>query len=369
MGMFKRPFVLGSMIVLVTVMMLGAAGMASRAPAASADAHDRLAWEGQEWYLHGANLPWYNWGCDFGCGSSGGVVENSSTIGSRLDGNFNNVRWWTFPGDPWQLDNIQATYADFDRALELAEQHDIYYTFTLFSSPAEVNLDDPHAVAEQLAPLLQRYGDHPRILSWEVFNEPEFAVWNGEVDEAATVEFTRVIVDAIHQYTHSYAGVGHAILDGIPMWDSVDLDYFQPHWYDYMSSGVSGVPSAPPLPRSRNGTASTSPSSSASSTQVMTSMLALASKSSTIGAMPAAGRGPCSPAVRTTACRSTWTPTRALQQRMTISVRCPVARHPHRPQHPQLHLPAPLSRPCPTATASMPAAALSAIGPVTVAYW
>lgn len=37
----------------------------------------RIAWNGAGWYLQGANVPWYNWGCDFGCnvtnGKTGGV--------------------------------------------------------------------------------------------------------------------------------------------------------------------------------------------------------------------------------------------------------------------------------------------------------
>lgn len=204
---------------------------------ASASSPSRLTWQGQEWYVHGANLPWYNWGCDFGCGNNGGVVQNANTIGNRMSGDFNTIRWWVFPGDPWQLGNIEATYADFDRALQLAEQHDIYFNFTLFSAPSEVNLANPQATVNALTPLFQRYANHPRILAWEVFNEPEFEVWNGAVSESQTVNFTKAIVDAIHEHTSSYATVGHAMLDGIPMFASVGLDFYQPHWYDYMSPG------------------------------------------------------------------------------------------------------------------------------------
>ncbi len=33
----------------------------------------RITWESRQWYLHGANVPWFNWGCDFGCGANGGA--------------------------------------------------------------------------------------------------------------------------------------------------------------------------------------------------------------------------------------------------------------------------------------------------------
>lgn len=199
---------------------------------------DRIRWQSGEWYLHGANLPWYNWRCDFGCGSDGGVLETAAVIGERMVGDFNVVRWWVFPGDPWQLGDIPATYADFDRALQLADEHDVYFSFTLFSEPLEVDLGRPEVVVDALIPLLDRYGDHPRILSWEVFNEPEWAIWNGQASEGQAVEFARLVVEAVHTHTASYATIGSATLDGIAMWRSVDLDYYQPHWYDHMDSGL-----------------------------------------------------------------------------------------------------------------------------------
>src|SRR5688500_3158582 len=45
---------------------------------------NRLSWNGAEWYLHGVNVPWYHWGCDFGCnatnGKTGGVSTNMAVL-------------------------------------------------------------------------------------------------------------------------------------------------------------------------------------------------------------------------------------------------------------------------------------------------
>src|SRR5829696_4189651 len=44
----------------------------------------RVAWNGGSWYLQGVNVPWYNWGCDFGCNvtknKTGGVSTNRMGI-------------------------------------------------------------------------------------------------------------------------------------------------------------------------------------------------------------------------------------------------------------------------------------------------
>jgi hypothetical protein len=231
---------------------------AQRAPAIPAGNRIPIPGVDGQWYLHGVNVPWYQWGCDFGCGANGGVsataVRQALLPGfeqARASG-LHIIRWWVFPGDPWQirrdgegspagLDN--AIFADFDAALQLAEEHDLYYDFVLFSSPTSVPrtwLTDERQrsrLAASLATLFARYRGNPRVLAWEVFNEPEFDIWSGKIAQTPVQATVKAIADAVHASSTAYVTVGSAMLDGLPLWRGQGLDFFQAHWYDYMNGG------------------------------------------------------------------------------------------------------------------------------------
>ena len=222
--------------------------------AAPLPAGSRIAWRGGSWYLHGANVPWYNWGCDFGCNANGGVSSNTATLGAgfaKLKGaGIKNARWWVFPGDPWQITRDgagaptglnPAIYADFDAALQLAETYDLTYDFVLFSGPTALpsawltDAGQRAKLAGALSPLFARYKDHPRILSWEVVNEPEWDIWNNQIGQAAVQETVKAIAAAVHAKTSTYVTVGAANIAGLPLWKGLGLDYYRAHWYDHMT--------------------------------------------------------------------------------------------------------------------------------------
>lgn len=237
----------------------------SRAQQVVVPAGSKIPWRGRDWNITGVNVAWYNWGCDFGCNQNGGVSGNKNILGNGTTGanampgfkdvknaGIHMVRWWVFPGDPWQIErdsnNVPtginpAVYADFNAALDLAEQYDLYYNFVLFSgatafpSTWATNPVQRTKLAEVLGTLFAHYRDNPRILSWEIFNEPEFQIWNNEIDQASVVALGREIAASVHANSNAYVTVGHAMLDGIPMWIGAGLDYYSPHWYPYMSSG------------------------------------------------------------------------------------------------------------------------------------
>jgi hypothetical protein len=222
-------------------------------------AGSRITWQGQDWYLHGANMPYVNWGRDFGGGAKDGVSNPDnlamldSTLADAKANGVNVVRWWALEGeDPWQVKRDRSgtptgldssIYADFDAALALADQHDIYYDFVLFSAPSHLPkswLSNPaqrQALATVLGELFARYKDNPRILSWEPFNEPDHDVWDHKVSEQDLRDTVRGIVDSIHGNSSAYATLGMLMLDGLPMAKGLGLDYYQAHWYDYMNSG------------------------------------------------------------------------------------------------------------------------------------
>jgi len=226
------------------------------APAGAAGT--RVSWQGQSYYLAGANVPWFNWGCDFGCGANSGV--SSAATKSAIDAKFASaaaagihvIRWWAFEGDAWQIQRDAnstptglnaSVYADFDAALALATKYDLYLDLVLFSSPTAIPTaweTDPSkrsALVAALTPLFARYGTDPHLLSWEVFNEPEFDIWNGKIDQASVQATVRGIVAAVHRSGKTFVTVSSGFMDGLPMWVGMGLDYYQAHWYDFMSSG------------------------------------------------------------------------------------------------------------------------------------
>ena len=157
------------------------------------------------------------------------------------------IRWWVFEGDAWQIQKDAsgapngvnaAVYADFDAALRIAQEHDLYYDFVLFSSPTAIPRPwvtsgaQRSKLAAALAPLLAHYATNPRILSWEVFNEPEWDIWNNHIDAPSVQATVRAVADAVHANSQAYVTVGAASIGGLPLWVGQHLDYYQAHWYD-----------------------------------------------------------------------------------------------------------------------------------------
>jgi hypothetical protein len=216
----------------------------------------RISWQNGGWYLLGANVPWFNWGCDFGCGGRKGV--SSPAVAAQLepvfraarDSGVRVLRWWVFPGEPWQITRDgagapagvdEAVYADFDAALRLAAAHDLYFEFTLFSAPTHLpaawltDAGQRARLADVLGALFARYAGNPRVLAWDVINEPEWDIWSGDVPQEAVQATVQAIAASVHRNSPALVTVGAARIDGLPLWVGLGLDYYQAHWYDKMN--------------------------------------------------------------------------------------------------------------------------------------
>lgn len=217
-------------------------------------------------FLKGANLPWVHYGIDFGANAwrpDGGVARSEER--AQLEQVFTQLaavgvqylRWFLFcdgragiefspGGRPLRLDDF--VFRDMDAALEIAGRHGIRIMFVLLdflwcdpvTASRGVQMGGrAHVIADGgrrdalltmvLRPLLERYGDEPQILAWDVINEPE---WIETIDAADLRAFLVESVGLIHASTSHPATVGSAGVRWRDRYMNIGLDFYQVHWYD-----------------------------------------------------------------------------------------------------------------------------------------
>ena len=237
-------------------MCLGLAAHAATADSSNTNAPaSRVHWIGRDWFLEGANLPWLNWRCDFGCQRHGGVLSSEAQLAARFRTLSRHgvrvVRWYAFPGDAWQVargadgtpTGLQGTlvFPDMDAAVALAAHYDIYLDFVLFSDTRTIPatwMSDPAQraqLASALAPLFRRYAGNPHVLSWELFDEPERGIDAGAVTAADVQATVRSLTAEIHHDSHALASIGPEAVDRIGLWTGLGLDFYAPHWFTGMT--------------------------------------------------------------------------------------------------------------------------------------
>lgn len=244
----------------------------------------------QKRFVYGANYAWRNFAGDFGGISQWGIKGVSTApsgyaadLADMQQQGANVIRWWLFPdfrGDGVTFDansvptGVTATaLADFEKALELADQAGVLLMPTFFSfdnfRPTQTSQGvlirgiapivlGPGArkalVVNVVRPLVKVAQQSPyarRVFAWEVINEPEWAVFGpslyggdqafdptmglSAVTHAQMETFLKDVIGGIRAETSAMVSVGGAAPKWAHAWSMLGLDFYQWHYYDWIN--------------------------------------------------------------------------------------------------------------------------------------
>jgi hypothetical protein len=249
---------------------------------------------GVEWlcryrFMYGINYAWHYFAGDFGGISpwnQQGVAANSAAISADLADmrahGVSVVRWWVFPdfrGDGVVVNSAGTAtglggtaLADLARALELANQHDLYLMLTLFSfdgfrpardeagtdvpslSPMVTDTTKLNALLENVVRPFARAAEasphRDRLIAWDVINEPEWAMQgpspygdenydpNSEltaVSHSVMESFVDGTIAVLRQESGALVSVGGAAMKWKRAWSAVDVDFHHFHMYGWVN--------------------------------------------------------------------------------------------------------------------------------------
>jgi hypothetical protein len=241
----------------------------------------------------GANLPWLDYGQDFGASAwrpEGGVAipERLERFGAELArlaaAGATAIRLWLLAdgraglvedeeGRPVSLDD--RVLPDLDAALGALRaaglRAHLVLTDFLWFSPARVvngvrlggrrdHVRDPllrsRLLAQVFEPIAVRYGQAPEIAGWDLLNEPEWATFGvGTIDPGVSISrlemrtYLGELAALFHARASQPLSVGLASARWLPLLDGLALDFVQVHWYETLDSLASlARPVAPSRP-------------------------------------------------------------------------------------------------------------------------
>lgn len=221
----------------------------------------------------GVNLPWIEYGCDFGANAwfpRGGVSTRGVPAGVqqrtlRLSAHgVRTLRWFVFCdgragirfGDgeePLGLDDY--VLADLDAALDFMSAIDMRIVLTLFdflwcaprTSENGVQMggraravEDPRhrrlLLDRVVRPVLHRYARTSAVAAWDLMNEPE---WVAKRRGPRPIrEFVTETAGLVHEIASQPATVGLASSGGLSLVRDAGLDFYQLHWYDKLGQAM-----------------------------------------------------------------------------------------------------------------------------------
>jgi hypothetical protein len=242
--------------------------------------------DGQRQFHYGINYAWASFGSDFGNTRRGVAVTRAQRLTSLQDMKAHGVdvvRWWVFPnfqgggvnfdtaGMPTGLGGTTA--ADIGAALDIAAQAGVHIEFTFFSfdsfkTAINATTPNPHNLAPLISspamltalvnnvvvPFIDQVNlsaNKDRVASWDVINEPEWAINANPtdgVDPAFTPQttvttvsypvmlgFVKAVADALHAGSDRPVTVGAAAMKWAKAWTGVG-DFYTFHLYDWINA-------------------------------------------------------------------------------------------------------------------------------------
>lgn len=255
-----------------------------------------ISLNGEKYYINGINIPWNNFGWDFGSHDEWGEGYDSiwfeSTFTELKNYGVNCARIWihcdgranpNFDEQGFVIGLDENFLDQLQNMVELAEKHSIMLVLTLWShdmledytnvagsfgglhkdlivDAAKTNSYIEHA----LVPMVKRLNQHCNILAWEIMNEPEWCMdvgYGGTTYQTVSKEemqlFIGKCIAAIRQYSNQNITISAAKsfgnVDGMNtnFWhdsefhklefdcSEVYLDFYCFHYYDYMGNNES----------------------------------------------------------------------------------------------------------------------------------
>ena len=226
-------------------------------------------------FLIGANLPWIEYG-EFGRNAwhpAGGLSRRTDlarvadTLKLTAAHGVKAVRWFIlcdgragirFDGAGTPVGCDESLFDDVSTALALAADASLLVVPVLFDFLWCARRRIVHGVqlggragvlrnrrqrdalaARVVAPMLERFGDSPTILAWDVMNEPEWVTWRvgtwapwRSVGVGPMRSWLGQLIDLVHRHTRHPATVGSASARWLWLVRDLGVDVYQPHWYD-----------------------------------------------------------------------------------------------------------------------------------------